>query len=74
MPDNSTSDNAASNNATKVAWIGFAGVLLAALIAGGVALFLQQQNKPSTTDVNQTVGDNNSGKVNQAGGDIKNEK
>ena len=75
-PDNSTSDNA-----IKVAWIGFSGVLLAALIAAGVALFLQQQNKPSiaaqqpaSTVVNQTVGNNNKGTVNQAGGDIKNEK
>ena len=70
------------DNSIKVAWIGFTGVLLAALIVAGVTLFLQQQNKSSiaaqqpasTVVIEQTVGKNNDGTVNQAGGDINNEK
>lgn len=56
-----------SNSAVKVAWIGFAGVILAALIAAGFSLYSSQKNSNST--IIQTVTGEGA-TANSAGRDI----
>ena len=70
---NPTSD---SNNTIHSAWIRFAGVVIAAIIAAAVAFYSRTapttSAQPPTTVINQSVGDGNQGTVNQSGGDIYN--
>lgn len=68
-----------SNHTIHSAWIGFAGVVIAAIIAAAVAFYSRTPPTPPTTPaqtpttvINQSVGDGNQGTVNQSGGDIYN--
>ena len=64
-----------SNNTIHSAWIGFAGVVIAAIIAAVVAFYsrtAQTPAQPPTKVINQSVGNGNQGTVNQSGGDIYN--
>ena len=61
-----------SNHTIHSAWINFAGAVIAAIIAAAVAFYLYTVTPTPTKAINQSVGNNNQGTVNQSGGDIYN--